>query len=234
MAEDLSPRERRAQRVKQVGTKHKGSGPLRAWRAPIVILLLLAAGATAIVVLKNLRPECPDHWHGTFHVYTPNPDGSPHLLDMNLPKDASGRPYYDLGTGKMRLAIHMHQSGPEQGSAALGPAQLHYEGGVCVGIQTALDVADVGLSEDKLVIAGQHAAVGQAGTWENGHNGTLRFWLQTVDGTWTEHDLGDYLGYQVKDGEAMLFAFGTYSNEQVKMMQDSVPAPMSRPAAAAK
>ncbi|MEA3190259.1 MAG: hypothetical protein QOD77_841 [Thermoplasmata archaeon] len=231
--DDLSPRERRAQRAKEAGTKHKGPSKAGAWKVPLVIFLVIGLGALAIVALKNLRPECPDHWHGTFRVYTPNEDGSPRMLDMNLPKDAGGRPYYDLGTGKMRLAIHMHQSGPEQGSEALGPAQLHYEGGTCVGLRTALDIADVGLSADGLVIAGQHATTGFAGEWENNGNQTLRFWLQDVDGEWAEHPMGDYLDYQVKDGEAVLFAFGNYTDAQVQAMQASVPPPMSRPAVTA-
>jgi hypothetical protein len=227
--DDLSPRERRAQRAKESGTKHKAPSRLAAFKVPLIIFLVLAAGATAIVLLDNVKSDCPTHWHGTFHVYYPGQNGEPTLLDMNAPKDASGRPYYDLGTGKMRLAIHMHQSGPEQGSAALGPAQLHFEGGVCVGLRSALDVADVAISSDTLTIGGQHAQVAQDGVWHDGQNGTLRFWLQGIDGAWTEHDIGDYLDYQMKDGEAALIAFGNYNEEQVKAMQASVPAPMSRP-----
>ena len=37
----------------------------------------------------------------------------------------------------MTSAVHLHQSGPEVGSATLGPQQFHFEGGPCVGIQQA-------------------------------------------------------------------------------------------------
>ncbi|MEA3190261.1 MAG: hypothetical protein QOD77_843 [Thermoplasmata archaeon] len=190
-----------------------------------------ATKATLATRAAPAEPDaCPAHGHATFRVFLPGDDGAPRMLDLNAPKDAHGRPYYDLGTGKMRLAIHMHQSGPEQGSAALGPAQLHYEGGVCVDVHNSLMVADVDLQAASLRVYGQHSQTGSTGNWTDGQGGVLRTWIQGIDWAWAEHAPADVLETQLRDGESILVAFGDYTDAQVAEMQDLVPAPIGRPA----
>lgn len=175
---------------------------------------------------------CPTHWHATFRIYTPGPDGEPRMLDMRGPVDANGHPYYDLGRGRMTVAVHMHQSGAEQGDAVLSTAQIHYEGGVCVNVQATLKTIDVGLTGKALAIAGQHSQTNSTGIWLGSADHPLRTWIQGANGTWTERAAASILEYQLKDGESLLVSLGNYTDAQVAAMQASVPVPLGRPAPA--
>ncbi|MES2154994.1 MAG: hypothetical protein V4510_07650 [bacterium] len=187
--------------------------------------------------------ECPVHWHATFAVYVPSDRGadpqqdSPRRIDWSTPATSSGAPYYNYGVDPfMSINVHMHQSRPEQGAMDLGPAQFHFEGkGHCVGIQTAFAAVDLQVTAASLSIAKSAPlqSSNPQGPWQAGDR-PLRFFLETklANGTWTwaEPDLASHLAYQLKDGEAMLLAFGTYSDDAIATMKDSVPRPISRTA----
>jgi len=186
--------------------------------------------------------NCPSHWHATFHVYVPGgapgSDGfdSPQRLDWASPTASNGSPYYNYGTDPaMSVSVHLHQSGPEQGAAALGPAQFHFEGGgKCVGLQAAFHVIDLHVSVGHLATTPDSplAKANPGGPWDASGRSTLRFFLQAKgsDGkwTWSEKGLGDNVHYQFLDGEATLLAFGHYSDSQLQDMMANVPPPASR------
>lgn len=208
-----------------------------AYRRRVLITWLVVGAAVVgagVFVAKTVdfSAKCPGHWHATFGIYIPGPDGTPQRVDFASPRSEKNPAlaYYQLGQDpKMRLSIHMHQSGSEQGAAELGPTQLHYEtNGACESLQDAMETLDVGLDATSLTLGGAHAQAHQTGVWENAGNQTLQFWLQTTDGIWHDKLAAEMLGYQLKDGESTLIAFGNYSPQQVATMQNSIPAPMSR------
>ncbi|MES2154998.1 MAG: hypothetical protein V4510_07670 [bacterium] len=248
----LTQRERRAQRHRSTRATRAPTDwarKARAAKTPIIILLIVAAGVGAVIWL-NLPHDCPDHWHATQRVFVPDGMGSdgydiPHTIDWNAPKNAANQIYYNYGIDDaMSPTMHMHQSGPEQGSEALGPTQFHFEGnGKCIGIQNAYSEIDLSVdSHSVTVMQGTplYAAnikgtslEATGGHWEAGGNHTLRFFLETNVGNntwaWSERSFDDYKHYQAHDMESFMVAFGHYSDAQLQSMMDQIPAPISRP-----
>jgi len=241
----LTQRERRAQRHRQTKRTSAPKDWARGFNQAkpfIIIGVIVLAGAGAIWYF-NQGPSCPDHWHGTFAVFTPTPGATasggfdtPHRIDWNSPTSANGAPYYNYGTDQaMSPTVHMHQSGPEQGSAALGPAQFHFEGGgKCIGIQNAFHVVDLSVSTGHVAVDPNTplAKANPGGPWNDNGNHTLHFFLESKDGSgqwvWSEKNFRDYEHYQMHDGESIMLAFGHYSDAQIKDMQSQVPSPSSR------
>jgi hypothetical protein len=209
---------------------------------PLILVIVLAALAGfGALFYYNVQTEndratgCPTHWHATFAVFVPDKAGEPVRIDFGTPKAANGNPYYDLNGGAgMGIALHMHLDprSAERGSAALGPAQWHMEGmGQCVSVKSALHIVEVDATATSLHLFGAHAQVHQDGTWTASGDQRLRYWVESEDkGNWTWHERSwdDVKGYQLKDGESFLAAFGNYSDAQVKAMESQIPAPISR------
>ena len=181
---------------------------------------------------------CPTHWHATFAVFIPGTGGSPLRVDFASPRTPNGHPYYDLGSStaggdaKMTYALHMHQSGGESSGAQLDQAQWHMEASTCTFVGEALHIVDVDVSNETLRLSGGHTQVtGQSGTFAVTAASPLRSWLQTENGTawqWSERPWSEVSGHQMRNGEALLVALGSYDDAQVAFMQSQVAAPATR------
>lgn len=241
--DELTQRERRAQRHSQNKRKDMPGDLKRAVRAygPMTLIVLAIAGAAAgVYVLSTASENCPDpHWHATAAIFLPGMQ----RVDFAAPRSVSGMPYYDWdthlkkeGNPRFSTALHMHQSAtsPETGSALVGAAQWHMENnGKCVSVENALRILEIDASEDSLTLTGGHEQVtGQSGTFTANATSPLRWWVQAVDGTWDERTWSEVSGYQLKDGESLLIALGNYDDAQVAQMQSQIPAPISRVAVA--
>ncbi|MFO1535832.1 MAG: hypothetical protein ABR586_09225, partial [Thermoplasmatota archaeon] len=83
---------------------------------PLAILVLLAGCAAPLqsdpTTLATTAPpttagttsaapaqECPTHWHATFAVHVPGPNGTLERVDMATPRALNGKAYYDLSGG---------------------------------------------------------------------------------------------------------------------------------------
>jgi hypothetical protein len=175
--------------------------------------------------------DCRAHRHATFAVFTPGPDG-PRRLNLSAPKDAQGRAHYQLGIApNMTVAIHLHQSGHEQGSAALGETQMHYESpGRCASIADSLAVIDVTAGEDGLTVAGQHEAAGK-GHWASNATARVHLYVRPAGEAcaWEEQEMSA-LGQTVADGMSFLVAFGSPGQAEAAAMQAAVPRPQGHEA----
>jgi hypothetical protein len=236
--EDLSQREKRMQRHKAERSKDLPKAMAKTYGIWLIVLLVLGGAAYAIYASTTGGQECPGHWHATFAVYVPGPNGAPQLVDMASPRAPNGNAYYDLSGGAgMGLAVHMHQSGAEKGSEALGPTQWHFEhDGTCVGVKSALHAVEIDASADSLKLYGGHAQAHQEHTWEANETAKLRWFVETQVGgnwTWQERTWSEVKSYQLPDGSSLLVTFGNYSDAQVKQMEAQVTPPISRSAVTA-
>ena len=239
MADDdkMTVRERRAQHAKEQARKDAPKNLVRKAAVPAIIILLLAAIATGFYFTNKNSQGCPGHFHSTFGIFVPGENGTFEKVDFAAPRASNGGAFYDFGNNpSFSLSIHMHQSGAEQGSSALGPSQFHFEpptASTCVPLEDALDAIDVKASDSHIELDGGHALVGQDGEWREPGTGneTLRFFYQDKDGAWSEPSYSSWRGKQLPDGVSILLAFGDYTDEQVEQMKGSIPPPISRPAA---
>ena len=234
MADDdkMTVRERRAQHAKQQARKDAPKNLVRKAAVPALIVLVLAAVATGFYFTNKNAQDCPGHFHSTFGIFIPGENGTFEKVDFATPRAPNGGTYYDFGNApRFSLSTHMHQSGPEQGSSALGPSQLHAEpptANTCVPLEKTLDAIDVDASDSRLELSGGHALVDQDGTWTASGNETLRFFFQDKDGTWSESKYSSWDDRQLPDGSSILIAFGDYTDEQIEQMKASIPPPISR------
>ncbi|MEA3202740.1 MAG: hypothetical protein QOI63_406 [Thermoplasmata archaeon] len=231
--DDLSQRERRMQRHKTEARKDLPRTVARTYGIWLIVLVVVAGAGYAIYASVSGGQECPGHWHATFEVYVPGAHGEPVRVDMATPRALNGNAYYDLSGGAgMGLAVHMHQSGAEQGSAALGPAQWHFEqDGTCVGVKSALHAIEVDATATSLKAYGGHAQVHQDQTWEANATARLRWFVETqVAGNWTwqEKTWDQVKSYQLPDGASLLVALGDYTDAQVQGLEKGIPPPISR------
>jgi hypothetical protein len=244
MDDDLSQRERRALRHRENRRKELPGEMARKVRAygPMTLIVLAVVGAAAgVYYLSSSGQECPDpHWHSTFGIFVPDEAGQPKRIDFAAPRTDGGLIYYDYnslargGNPNFSATLHMHQTGGETGSAALGPAQFHMEQrGKCISVRQALHVVEVDAKEDSLTLTGGHLRVGQGGTYTASAESPLRWFVQTLDDSceyrWEERTWSQVRGYQLKDGEALLVALGNYDESQLQSMQAQIPDPISRP-----
>lgn len=241
--DDLTQREKRALRHQQNKRRERPEKLKRNWKksAPLALILLTVTAAGAgIYYLSTSGPPCPDHWHGTFGVYLPGPGGQPERVDLAAPRTASGAKYYDYGSARsggagFSMTLHMHQSGSESGSEALGPSQWHMEGGgKCISIASALRVVNIDPSADSLTLSGAHSQVpGQSGTFSADQNQTLRWQVESLESstctwTWKDWTWANVKGHQLQDGERLLVVLGHSNETQMKSLQDQIPLPISR------
>lgn len=233
--DDMTQREKRLQRHKAESRKDRPKQVAKTYGIWLLVLLVVGGAGYALYQFAGNGPDCPGHWHATFEVYVPGPNGQPQRIDMASPRAPNGAAYYDLNSGGagFGLEVHMHQSGPEAGDAAQQPAQWHFEKDtVCVGVKTALHAVEIDASATGLHIYGAHAQVHQDHDWTVNATNQLRYFTQTLqNGTWTwqEKTWDQVKSYQLPDGSSLLVAFGNYTPEQIKAMQAHVPAPLSRP-----
>lgn len=234
MADDdkMTVRERRAQHAKQQARKDAPKNLVRKAAVPALIVLVLAAVATGFYFTNKNAQDCPGHFHATFGIYIPDGNGSFEKVDFASPRAPNGGAYYDFGNGPgFSLSIHMHQSGAEQGSSALGPSQFHFEpptANTCVPLEDALQAIEVEATNSRLELKGAHAQMDQDGTWTASGNQTLHVYIQDDQGTWSESSYSAWEDKQLPDGYAILMAFGDYSEEQIEQMQAGIPPPISR------
>src|SRR5688572_27569441 len=192
MADDekLTVRERRAQHAKQQARKDAPKNLVRKAALPALIVLILAGIATGFYFTNKNAQDCPGHFHATFGIFIPDGNGSFEKVDMASPRSGNGGAYYDFGNSQgFSLSIHMHQSGAEQGSSALGPSQFHFEpptANTCVPLEDALQAIEIEASDSRLELKGAHAQVGQDGTWTKSGNETMHVYYQDPSGDWSK------------------------------------------------
>jgi hypothetical protein len=234
MADDdqMTVRERRAKHAREQARKDAPKNLARKAAVPVLLLLLVGAVAAGFYFTNKNAEACPGHFHSTFGIFVPGDNGTFEKVDFARPRAPNGGAYYDFGNApSFSLSTHMHQSGSEQGSAALGPSQLHFEpptANHCVGLEDALEALEVKASSSKLELRGGHAQVGQSGTWEAEGNQTLHLLVQDEKGAWSTAKYSDWDGKQVPDGWSFLLAFGDYTDAQFDQMKASIPPPISR------
>jgi hypothetical protein len=234
--DDLSQREKRLQRHKAEARKDLPKTVAKTYGIWFIVLLVVGVAGYGIYKAASSSQACPDpHWHATFKVFVPGTGGQPELVDLATPRHTNGLHYYDLSGGAgMGYSIHMHQSGSETGSDALGPTQWHFEeGGVCVGVQKALHAVEIDATATSLKLFGAHAQVHQDKTYEANATSPLRWFIESNaagNWTWSEKGFDQVKSYQLKDGESLLVTLGNYSQDQVRQMEAGIPAPISRTA----
>lgn len=204
----------------------------------VTVLVMAAAGTTAYLLLRGANSPtsayfasgCPGHWHATFGVFVPDAEGQPVALDFASPIAGNGQRYYQLNVDpKMSIAVHMHQSGAEQGNQHVAASQFHYESsGKCIGIKASLATLDVDVTTTSLTVDGAHG-LAQAGTWTEGSSGAVHVYLESQDATskawaWHEVPASEALGHQPGPGQSFMVAFGSYSEAQITAMESQVPA----------
>lgn len=204
---------------------------------PLVLTLLLAAvlaGCSSPTKVPEGvdAADCVGHRHVTFAVAMPGADGNLQRLDLAEPRDNAGRPYYQLGIASNQdMGLHMHQSGAEAGAGAVPAHQLHMEADGCIDIADGLGAVDVTASAEKLTVAGKHA---RAGSWQAADGQAVHVYLQAPAASggrcaWTWSELGaSGLTHVLADGEAFLVLFGDPGAGNVAVLQDGIPAPVSR------
>ena len=172
----------------------------------VAVLLLAVAGVVyAFQQSAETRRECPGHWHSTFQVWI---DGE----RVPFPQP----PYMLAPQGKLPLSMHMHSPSQEI---------LHFEPSPkpeCLGVADTFDLIDVDLGQDRIVLDGEH---GMDGTYEAEGNKTLRYFLQPKDGDLREVEWSSLRDRQLANGEKLLVAFGTYTDDQIKAMMDGISTP---------
>ncbi|HUR62620.1 MAG TPA: hypothetical protein VM286_09690 [Candidatus Thermoplasmatota archaeon] len=232
--DDLSQREKRMQRHKQTVRKDLPKTVAKTYGIWLLVLLVLGAAGYAIYKSSTNDEECPGHWHATFNVFVPGPDGQPKKVDMSTPVASNGAHYYDLSGGAgMGYDVHMHQSGPEAGALDARPAQLHFEpvDNSCVSVKSALHAVEIDADASTLKLFGGHQQVQQDHTWTANGTAGLHYYLEAKDGgnwTWSERSWDSLKGHQMQDGESLLVVFGNYPEATVRQLQAQVPDPMSR------
>jgi hypothetical protein len=230
MADDdkMTVRERRAQHAKEQARKDAPKTLLRKAAVPALVVLVLAGVAAGFYFTNKNAEACPGHFHSTFGIFIPGDNGTYEKVDFAGPRAPSGGAYYDLSNRASRQAIstHMHQSGPEQGSAALGPSQLHFESAGCYPLEDSLKALDLRVNGDSIELSGGHEQVNQGGTFE----GNLHFYLQDTQGRWSEEKWSSWDNRQMPDGYAFMIVVGDYTDAQIEEMKAGIPAPISRQA----
>jgi hypothetical protein len=234
MADDdqMTVRERRAQHAKEQARKDAPKNLARKAIVPVLLLLLVGAIATGFYFTNKNPQDCPGHFHSTFGLFIPGDNGTFEKVDFARPRAPNGGAYYDFGNAPtFSLSTHMHQSGSEQGSAALGPSQLHFEPPVansCVALDDVLDALEAKASDSRLELRGGHAQVGQSGTWTAEGNETIHFFVQDEKGVWSKSKYSSWDDKQIPDAWAILLAFGDYTDAQFDEMKATIPPPISR------
>jgi hypothetical protein len=230
MADDeLTQREKRAQRHKVESRKSAPGRMARKAALPLFLLLLVAAVATGFWYTSTHQPDCPTHWHGTFGVFLPGEENASQPMEVNFRS-----PYYDISSGKMPERAHMHQGD--------GFNQMHFEqAGTCVGVKEWMKYVEVRVSSTSIELFGHHADLGQDGTWKASGSQQMHAWVEACVGaegpkceggtwTWEERSVKSVLDYQMKDGEKLLLYIGDFTPAQVQQMKDSIHDPVSRQA----
>jgi hypothetical protein len=199
---------RRREKESQKAAAQGRAAPERVRRRNRIVAAALAvglAGAVAFVFLGDEDRDCPGHWHATFAIYV---DGE----RVRFPQP----PYsWDGEGGKLPLSLHMHAPDDEQ---------LHFEprSPRCVGVQSALELLDVRIAPGELALSGAHEGGPHGDAYRDEGNRTLRVFLEPRDGTLQEAPVAGILGHQLRDGEKMLVAFGSYTPDQVRAMMDAI------------
>jgi hypothetical protein len=204
--EELSQRDRRRQQNKS--SKSKVSLPranLKQWAMPAIFMLLVGGVVTAMVLTSVSAEECPGHWHSTFNVY---------VDDERISYDHA---QYDLGQ-QTPLSYHLHQP---------NDALIHFEPPrtECIPMETFLSAVDTTIGEGIISFDGNHASLGQAGTYENDGNRTLQFFIAPTGDDWEIIGADELNERQSLDGERMLILFGNYTDERIAQLQGGVPYP---------
>ena len=226
-------RERHALRAKKAARKGLPKNIARKAAIPTLVVVILAGVAYGFYHEATTPQTCPGHFHATFGIYIPGPDGAPQWVDFASPRASDGQAYYQLNEAPgMTLSHHMHQSGAEQGAADLGPTQLHFEPPVvdtCVPLRDVLSGLDAKVSSTSLTLSGAHSQTGQSGTWKANATGAIHTYYRSMTGNWTEVHISSWLGKQLPDGSSIIIAYGTYSADQIQHIEDQIPFPISNP-----
>jgi len=222
--EDLSQREKRAQRHKKEARKGAPGRVARKALVPAILVLVLAGVATGFWYTYSHQPVCPTHWHGAFDVYIPSHGNASQPEQVNYRS-----PFYDISGGQMPERAHMHQSD--------GYNQFHFEqAGTCVGVREAFSYVETHITADSLALTGHHADYGQQGTWKNNATAHLHIYVDHVSNVtygpnktpltahweWKEEAPKSVLNYQLHDMEKVLVVFGDYTPAQVAQMESQV------------
>jgi len=107
------------------------------------------------------------------------------------------------GNQGMPVRTHLHRS---------ADWQWHFEpvdGEECIPFQEALATVDTELEPGRLVLDGGHADLNQAGTFEDGGNGTLVAFHREDGGDWQPIGIAGLDARQPSPGERILIAYGS-------------------------
>lgn len=92
-------------------------------------------------------------------------------------------------------------------------------------METFLSAVDTTIGEGIISFDGNHASLGQAGTYENDGNRTLQFFIAPTGDDWEIIGADELNERQSLDGERMLILFGNYTDERIAQLQGGVPYP---------
>ncbi|MGB0653349.1 MAG: hypothetical protein ACPGQL_09135 [Thermoplasmatota archaeon] len=208
----LTQRERRAQH-------HKDTKPtmdpeiIRKAIGPALVFLLIAGIGAGVYFTATSSSNCPDHWHATFDIYVTPEDGEAFQVSYVHRQ-------YDLNTGQTPLSAHMHQGDRIN--------QIHYEdpSGDCTDFDTFMRYVDTDISNSRIVLDGAHSDLGQAGTYRANETLEIKAYHSTDGGLeWKEISINKLNDRQLKDGERVLILHGSFSDEEIQLMQDQVDTP---------
>jgi len=202
-------RRRREKSATKAAIKGEADPVARRRRTQVLVAvgILALAGVVGFLALNADRRDCPGHWHATFAVY---------IDDERLPFPQP--PYsMDREGGEMPMSLHMHRPNQEL---------LHFEPSSprCVGVGPALRSIDVRLEPGELRLEGAHSAGPMGGTYRDDGNRTLRVFIEGDEGL-QERPVRDVLGYQLRDGEKLLVAYGSYTQDEVEDLMDRIGEP---------
>lgn len=198
-----SARDRRRERAK-ANAPGSGARTFKRYRVHLVIVLIFGAIVTAMAVNGAKGADCPGHWHASQDVFVHG-----ERISFNHPKfTLEGARSYG---GSMPVSSHMHQG---------DDAMWHFEPSTpntCIEFGDALRFVDMDLESGRLVLDGGHEALGQAGTYRNGENGTLQAEHKVGDGEWEDISISSLNRRQLRPDERVLIHFDNGTADQELM-----------------
>ena len=161
----------------------------------VAAIIVLSGGVWGASKLASLGPEkCNFHEHASFRVF----DEGQQLSFQH--------PRFDMRN--MAMKAHMHQP---------NDYQVHLEGG-CANVKTFFSLMGMSLKPGYLKLDTE-LHVGKVLRDEG--NLTLRFFLMTPDGNWTEKP--DLPNHQLRDQQRALITYGNLTFEEIARQRGLVP-----------
>lgn len=200
-----SARDRRRERAASKGSDKAGR-TFKRYRVHAAIIVIFGAIVAVMAVQGGQGPNCPGHWHSSQDVFVHG-----ERISFNHAK-------FTLEGGQgMPVSSHLHRG---------DDSMWHWEPSTaetCVPYGDALRFVDMELGNNRLALDGAHAELGQAGTYTNGDNGTLKVEHKVGEGEWETISVGALLDRQMRADERVLIHFDneTVSSQQLATMRST-------------